>query len=283
MSETIGLTSAWRKDFPTLHQDVNGSPLVYLDTAATAQTPQVVIDRMTQFYQHEYATVHRGVHTLSAKVTDAMENVRALVAKFLGAKTSDSIIFTKGTTEAINLVANSYLKPNVSHGDEIIVTELEHHANLVPWQMVAEACGLKVKVWTIDKDGNLDIEQLRTLITRQTRLLAVTHVSNVIGTHNDIKAIVKYAHRRRVPVLVDGAQAVSHCSVDVQDLDCDFYVFSGHKLYGPTGSGVLYAKSERLEIMPPWEGGGSMIDQVTLPMGTTYGSVPWRFELVRQI
>ncbi|WP_425665829.1 aminotransferase class V-fold PLP-dependent enzyme [Vibrio tubiashii] len=272
------LESPWASDFPALTTEVYGKPLVYLDTAATAQTPNSVIERMTQFYQRDYASVHRGAHYLSAKATEDMELVRKQVADFIHAKEASNIVFTKGTTEAINLVANSYLRPKVDAEDEIIVTEMEHHANLVPWQLLSDICGVKIRVWVMNSQGHLDLSELKTLLNRKTRLVAISHVSNVLGQINPIKEVVKLAHKANVPVLVDGAQAVMHQQVDVTALDCDFYAFSAHKLYGPTGTGVLYAKSKHLDCMAPWEGGGAMIDQVTLPLGTSYGQAPWKFE-----
>ena len=278
MSDQSVIESPWFDDFPALKTKVYEKPLRYLDTAATAQTPSCVIDRMTCFYQQDYASVHRGTHYLSGKATEDMELVRHQVSEFIGAESSKNIIFTKGTTEAINLVANSYLRPLLSRGDEIIVTEMEHHANLVPWQILSELCGAVIKVWSMNESGELDVADLKKLITSRTRLVAVTHVSNVLGAVNPIKDIVSIAHKKNIPVLVDGAQAVMHQQVNMADLGCDFYVFSAHKLYGPTGTGVLYAKSRHLDNMVPWEGGGAMIDQVTLPMGTSYGQAPWRFE-----
>ncbi|GAB2650080.1 SufS family cysteine desulfurase [Vibrio panuliri] len=278
MRSSQAIISPWFDDFPTLKQKVYDSRLVYLDTAATAQTPNCVIDRMTRFYQQEYASVHRGIHYMSAKATEDMEMVRHEVAKFVQAGSSNNIIFTKGSTEAINLVAYSYLKPLLAPGDEIIISEMEHHANIVPWQLIADMCGAQIKVWGLNRNDQLSIEHLQQLITSKTRLIAVTHVSNVLGVVNPIKAVVNLARKNNIAVLVDGAQAVMHQRVDVTSLDCDFYVFSAHKLYGPTGTGVLYAKSKHLERMIPWEGGGAMIDQVTLPSGTSYGKAPWRFE-----
>jgi len=207
-----------------------------------------------------------------------MEAVRQRAADFIGAPSSDNLIFTKGATESINLVAHSYLKPRVNPGDEIIVTEMEHHANLVPWQLLAESLSLTIKVWPINEMGELDCNDLESLINPNTCFLAVTHVSNVLGTVNPVEAYIELAHQYQIPVLVDGAQAVMHYALDVQTLDCDFYVFSGHKLYGPTGIGMLYAKPQYLDTMLPWQGGGAMIDQVVLPTGTSYGRVPWRFE-----
>ncbi|WP_215405258.1 cysteine desulfurase [Vibrio gigantis] len=278
MIDSIVTASPWFSDFPALKTQVYDKPLVYLDSAATAQTPQVVIDRITQFYQHDYASVHRGVHFLSSKATEEMELVREKVGHFISAKSHENIVFTKGTTEAINLVANSYLRPRLKPGDEIIVTEMEHHANLVPWQLLSEIYDVTIRVWPMAENGYLNFNDLVSLMNSKTKLLAISHVSNVLGRINPIKTIVKAAHKAKVPVLVDGAQAVMHQEVNVTDLGCDFYAFSGHKLYGPTGIGVLYAKKEHLNSMVPWEGGGAMIDQVTLPLGTSFGQAPWKFE-----
>lgn len=278
MIDSIVTASPWFSDFPALKTQVYDKALVYLDSAATAQTPQVVIDRMTQFYQHDYASVHRGVHFLSSKATEEMELVREKVSHFISARSRENIVFTKGTTEAINLVANSYLRPRLKPGDEIIVTEMEHHANLVPWQLLSEIYDITIRVWPMAENGYLNLNDLVSLMNSKTKLLAISHVSNVLGRVNPIKTIVKAAHKAKVPVLVDGAQAVMHQEVNVADLGCDFYAFSGHKLYGPTGIGVLYAKKEHLDAMVPWEGGGAMIDQVTLPLGTSFGQAPWKFE-----
>ncbi|WP_087024640.1 aminotransferase class V-fold PLP-dependent enzyme [Thaumasiovibrio subtropicus] len=272
------LAQQWRAQFPTLSQIVNDKPLIYLDTAATAQTPQPVIDRMTHFYQHEYASVHRGVHRLSADATQNVEQVRDDVQHFLNAEQREEIVFTKGTTEAINLVAHGYVKPHCQSGDEIIITEMEHHANIVPWQIVAKECNLTVKVWPITPQGELDINDLMPLLSDRTRLIAVSHVSNLLGTVNDIAAISRIASERGIKLLVDGAQAVMHQHVDVSKLNCDFYVFSAHKLYGPTGIGILYGRKSLLDEMSPWEAGGAMIDTVSIPSGTTYNRAPWRFE-----
>jgi cysteine desulfurase/selenocysteine lyase len=267
-----------RAEFPILKREVNGHPLAYLDSAASAQRPLAVINAESYFYQHGYAAVHRGIHSLSAQATTDMENVRTQAARFLNAASPEEIIFVKGTTEAINLVANSWGGSQLQSGDNIIITEMEHHANIVPWQMVAQRTGAEIRVLPLNEQGELALEQLAGLIDSRTRLLAVTHVSNVLGTINPVKAIVAQAKAAGVVTLVDGAQAVMHHQVDVQDIDCDFYAFSGHKIYGPTGIGVLYARKALQEIMPPWEGGGSMIDQVQLPTGTTWNSTPWRFE-----
>ncbi|QOL16757.1 cysteine desulfurase SufS [Dickeya dianthicola] len=267
-----------RADFPILQQAVNGQPLAYLDSAASAQKPLAVIDRERDFYLHEYAAVHRGIHTLSARATSAMEEVRAKVANFIHAASAEDIVFVRGTTEAINLVANSYGRIAFEPGDNVVISEMEHHANIVPWQMLAQARGLTLRVLPITDDGELDMAQLPALLDERTRLVAVTQVSNVLGTVNPLTEIIRQAHACGAKVLVDGAQAVMHRAVDVQALDCDFYAFSGHKLYGPSGIGVLYGKSELLQAMPPWEGGGAMIREVSLTQGTTYALPPWRFE-----
>lgn len=267
-----------RKDFPLLSREVNGQPLAYLDSAASAQKPRQVIECEMDFYQYGYAAVHRGIHTLSVEATEKMEAVRAQAAAFINAASAEEIIFVKGSTEGINLVANTFGRTALKAGDRIIITEMEHHANIVPWQMLAQERGLYLDVWYLTEKGELDRDQLATLITPQTKLLAITHVSNVLGTVNPLDVIIPQAKAAGLKVLVDGAQAVMHQSVDVQALDCDFYVFSGHKLYGPTGIGILYGKAALLEEMPPWEGGGSMIRQVSLTEGTTFVQPPWRFE-----
>ncbi|ANI29388.1 cysteine sulfinate desulfinase [Yersinia entomophaga] len=267
-----------RADFPLLAREVNGQPLAYLDSAASAQKPNAVIERELEFYRSGYAAVHRGIHTLSAEATQAMEQVRCQAAEFIHANSPDEIVFVKGTTEAINLVANSYGRHFLKAGDSIIITEMEHHANIVPWQMLAQERGIEIRVWPITASGELDLSVLPHLIDDTTRLLAMTHVSNVLGTVNPIEQIVATAKAAGLLVLVDGAQAVMHQAVDVQKLGCDFYAFSGHKLYGPTGIGILYGKSELLQQMPPWEGGGAMIKTVSLTEGTTYADAPGRFE-----
>lgn len=267
-----------RADFPLLSREVNGQPLAYLDSAASAQKPQVVIDRELNFYREGYAAVHRGIHTLSADATQQMEAVRSQVAGFINAAAVEEIVFVKGTTEAINLVANSYGRHCLQAGDSIIITEMEHHANIVPWQMLAKDIGIEIRVWPLTATGELELTALASLIDNTTRLLAITQVSNVLGTVNPIKDIVAQAKAAGLVVLVDGAQAIMHQPVDVQALGCDFYVFSGHKLYGPSGIGILYGKGELLQQMPPWEGGGSMIKTVSLTQGTTFADAPWRFE-----
>ncbi|RDL27507.1 cysteine desulfurase SufS [Serratia fonticola] len=267
-----------RSDFPLLAREVNRQPLAYLDSAASAQKPQSVIDRELDFYRHGYAAVHRGIHTLSAEATQQMEGVREQVARFINAGSAEEIVFVKGTTEGINLVANSFGRHLLTAGDSIIITEMEHHANIVPWQMLAQERGITLRIWPLQPDGTLDLAQLPGLIDASTKLLAITQVSNVLGTVNPLHEIVPVAKAAGLKVLVDGAQAVMHQRIDVQALDCDFYVFSGHKLYGPSGIGILYGKQSLLEQMPPWEGGGAMIQRVSLTQGTTFAAPPWRFE-----
>ena len=267
-----------RADFPVLTREVNGVPLAYLDSAASAQKPNQVIDAEAEFFRHGYAAVHRGIHTLSAEATQRMEQVRTQVASFLNARLPEELVFVRGTTEGINLVANSWGNSQVQAGDNIIISAMEHHANIVPWQMLCERVGAELRVIPLNIDGTLQLEALPGLFDARTRLLAITQVSNVLGTENPIADIIALAHQHGAKVLIDGAQAIMHHPVDVQALDCDFYVFSGHKLYGPTGIGVLYVKEEILQAMPPWEGGGSMITTVSLTEGTSYAKAPWRFE-----
>ena len=266
-----------RADFPILQRRIYDRPLVYLDNGATTQKPQAVIDAIQRYYAAENSNVHRGVHFLSQRATCAYEGVRARVRGFLNATEDREVVFTSGTTEGINLVAQTYGKRHVRAGDEVIVSAMEHHSNIVPWQMLCEEQGATLRVIPIDDDGELLLDEYEKLLNRRTKLVAVTHASNVLGTVNPVKQIVKMAHRWNAPVLVDGAQAVPHLKVDVQDLDCDFYAFSGHKLYGPTGIGALYGKIGLLEAMPPYRGGGSMIRSVTFEK-TTYADVPARFE-----
>lgn len=267
-----------RADFPILQREVNGLPLAYLDSAASAQKPNQVIDAESAFYRHGYAAVHRGIHTLSAQATESMENVRKQASRFINARSAEELVFVRGTTEGINLVANSWGTENIRAGDNIIISEMEHHANIVPWQMLCERKGAELRVIPLHPDGTLRLEILATLFDDRTRLLAITHVSNVLGTENPLPDMIALARQHGAKVLVDGAQAVMHHTVDVQALDCDFYVFSGHKLYGPTGIGILYVKEVLLQEMPPWEGGGSMIATVSLAQGTTWAKAPWRFE-----
>ncbi|ECY1863730.1 cysteine desulfurase SufS [Salmonella enterica] len=267
-----------RADFPILQREVNGLPLAYLDSAASAQKPNQVIDAESAFYRHGYAAVHRGIHTLSAQATESMENVRKQASRFINARSAEELVFVRGTTEGINLVANSWGTENIRAGDNIIISEMEHHANIVPWQMLCERKGAELRVIPLYPDGTLWLETLAALFDDRTRLLAITHVSNVLGTENPLPDMIALARQHGAKVLVDGAQAVMHHAVDVQALDCDFYVFSGHKLYGPTGIGILYVKEALLQEMPPWEGGGSMISTVSLTQGTTWAKAPWRFE-----
>lgn len=266
-----------RKDFPILAERINGYPLVWFDNAATTQKPRCVIDRITSFYEHENSNVHRGAHTLAKKTTDAYEAARAKAASFLNAATPQEIVFVRGTTEAINLVAHSYALPHLGEGDEMLITQLEHHANIVPWQMVCAKTGAKLFAAPINEHGQVDMTAYEKLLSARTKLVALTHVSNAIGTITPVAQMIRMAHQHGARVLVDGAQAVAHLAVDVQALDCDFYAFSGHKVFGPTGIGVLYAKTELLEEMPPFQGGGSMIEDVTLD-NTTYKNPPHRFE-----
>ena len=267
-----------RADFPVLTREINGVPLAYLDSAASAQKPAQVIDAEAEFYRQGYAAVHRGIHTLSAEATQRMEKVREQVAGFLNARLPEELVFVRGTTEGINLVANSWGDSQVQTGDNIIISAMEHHANIVPWQMLCERLGAELRVIPLKQDGTLQLDALPGLLDARSRLLAITQVSNVLGTENPVAEMIALAHQHGAKVLVDGAQAIMHHQVDVQALDCDFYVFSGHKLYGPTGIGVLYVKEEILQAMPPWEGGGAMIATVSLTEGTTYAKAPWRFE-----
>ena len=268
---------AVRRDFPVLQERVHGRQLVWLDNAATTQKPQVVIDRLVYFYQHENSNIHRGAHALAARATDAFEGARATVARFLGAPSADDIVFARGTTEAINLVAQAWGRKHIGPGDEIVVSHLEHHANIVPWQQLAEVTGAKIRVIPVDDDGQLLLDAYTNLLNDRTRLVSVAHVSNVLGTVVPVKAVIEAAHRAGARALIDGAQAVAHIPVDVQALDADFYVFSGHKIFGPTGIGALYAKTEILEEMPPWQGGGNMISDVTFER-TIYQGPPAKFE-----
>jgi cysteine desulfurase / selenocysteine lyase len=270
-------TAALRKDFPALNQSVHGKPLVYLDNAATAQTPLAVIDAVRKFYLADCANVHRGVHELSQRATDDYENARVEVQRFLGAADSSEIIYTRGTTESINLVAHSYGRTHVQAGDEVLISAIEHHSNIVPWQMLCEERGAKLQVAPINEAGELRMDEFEKLLTDRTRIVGVTHVSNALGTINPVKRIIELAHRRGIPVLVDGAQAVPHMKVNVRELDCDFYALSGHKMFGPTGIGILYGKRELLEAMPPYQGGGDMIASVTFEK-TTYNALPYKFE-----
>ena len=266
-----------RSDFPILREKINGNPLVWLDNGATTQRPQAVIDRLKYYYEHENSNVHRGAHTLAARSTDAYENARDTVRDFIGAPSSDEIIFVRGTTEAINLVANAYVKPTLLPGDEIIVSILEHHANIVPWQLIAEETGALIKVIPCDETGQLILHEYEKLFTKRTKFVAVTHVSNVLGTVTPVEELVAIAHRHGVRILIDGAQSVAHIPVNVSALDTDFFVFSGHKIFAPTGIGVVYGKRELLEAAKPYHGGGNMIADVTFER-TIYNPIPNKFE-----
>ena len=266
-----------RQDFPALRGKVHGKPLVYLDNAATSQKPQVVIDTVTRYYLSENSNVHRGVHFLSELATQAYESARTRVRQFLNAAHEREIIFTRGTTESINLVAHSYGRSRIKAGDEIVISAIEHHSNIVPWQMVCEEKGATLRVIPVNDAGELLLEEYERLLCDRTKLVSVAYVSNALGTINPVRQIIALAHRRGIPVLLDGAQAAPHLAVDVQDLECDFYAFSGHKLFGPTGIGILYGKAELLEAMPPYQGGGDMISVVTFEK-TLYNSLPYKFE-----
>ncbi|MEE2949470.1 MAG: cysteine desulfurase [Chloroflexota bacterium] len=266
-----------RDDFPILKQQVNGNRLVYLDNGATSQKPQSVIDAIVEYYATTNSNVHRGVHTMSQQATDGYEGARSKVRKFLNASKDKEIIFTRNTTEGVNLVAHSYGRKNIGPGDDIIVSNMEHHSNIVPWQMLCEENGANLKVVPIDDSGELVMDEYQKLLSPRTKLVSITHVSNALGTILPAKQIVQMAHSYGAPVLLDGAQAVPHMPVDVQDLDCDFYVFSGHKLFGPTGIGILYGKENYLESMPPFLGGGDMIKSVTFEK-TLYNDLPYKFE-----
>ncbi len=268
--------AALRRDFPVLDRTIYGKPLIYLDNTATSQTPSCVVDTIRDIYFHTKANVHRGVHTMSQEMTAMQEATREHVRQMLNAESTSEIIFTRGTTEAINLVASS-MGDSFVDGDEVIVTVMEHHANIVPWQLLSRNKRVTLRVVPMDERGVLDLEAYRSLFNSHTRMVAVTHVSNVLGTVNPVKEMIAEAHRHGVPVLVDGAQAVAHMAVDVRDLDCDFYVFSSHKMYGPTGVGVLYGKRSLLEMMPPYQGGGEMIANVTFEH-TTFAELPFKFE-----
>jgi cysteine desulfurase/selenocysteine lyase len=266
-----------RDDFPILRQSVRGKPLVYLDNAATSQKPQSVIDAITRFYAEENANIHRGVHYLSERATVAYDEVREKVARFINAPKSSQVIFTRGTTDGINLVAQSYGRAFLKPGDEVLITGMEHHSNIVPWQLACEQTGAVLRAAAITDEGELDLDSFQSLLNDRTRFVAVVHLSNALGTINPVKRLISLAHARGVPVLVDGAQSAPHLPVDVQDLDCDFFVFSGHKLFGPTGVGVLYGKEALLEVMPPYQGGGDMIASVTLER-STWAALPAKFE-----
>jgi cysteine desulfurase/selenocysteine lyase len=266
-----------RADFPILNQSIHGKPLVYLDSSATSQKPQHVISVLQKYYEQDNANVHRGVYTLSERATRAYEKTREKVREFINAKQTNEIIFVNGTTEGINLVAQSFGRSQFQAGDEVIISAMEHHSNIVPWQMLRDQCGIVLRVIPIFDSGELDLTAYQNLFSDRTKLVAVAHASNMLGTINPIKEMIAFAHQRQVPVLVDGAQAFPHVPVDVQELDCDFYVFSAHKAYGPTGLGVLYGKEKILETMPPYQGGGYMIETVSFDK-TTYNTLPYKFE-----
>jgi cysteine desulfurase/selenocysteine lyase len=266
-----------RLDFPILQQQVYGIPLVYFDNGATTQKPQCVIDTVVKYYSEENSNIHRGVHFMSQKATMAFENARETVRKFINASHAHEIIFTRGTTESINLVAASFGKKYIKKGDEVMISAMEHHSNIVPWQMICEEKNAVLKVIPFHENGELDLDAFNNLISKKTRIIAITHVSNALGTINPIKELIRKAHEHNIPVLIDGAQGIAHSSVDVLDLDCDFYCFSGHKIYAPMGVGVLYGKEEWLNAMPPYQGGGEMIQTVSFEK-TTYNELPYKFE-----
>jgi len=266
-----------RADFPILARTVCGKPLTYLDNAATTQKPRVVIDTLTRYYEEENSNIHRGVHSLSQEATTAYEQVRSDVRELLNTARNEEVVFVRGTTEAINLVASSFVRPRLSAGDEVLITAMEHHSNIVPWQLVCQATGATLRVAPVNDRGEVDLDEYRRAFSPRTRFASVVHVSNALGTINPVRVMIAEAHRHDVPILVDGAQAVAHAPVDVRDLDCDFYAFSGHKIFGPTGIGVLYGKLEHLEAMSPYQGGGDMILSVTFEK-TVYNRVPARFE-----
>jgi len=269
--------SSIRRDFPALHQLVRGKPLIYLDNSATTQKPNTGIDALTRFYRSDCSNVHRAVHTLSERATKSYEDSRGTVKKFINARSNREVVFVRGATEAINLVMNSYARPRVKAGDEILISELEHHSNIVPWQLLCEQTGARLVVAPINDGGELILEEFERRLSPKTALVSVAHVSNALGTLMPVQEIVRMAHDRGVPVLLDGAQAAAHLRVDMQALDCDFYVFSGHKVFGPTGIGVLYGREGLLEQMPPYQGGGDMIRSVTFEK-TEYNDLPYKFE-----
>jgi cysteine desulfurase / selenocysteine lyase len=274
---TASLAERVRQDFPILRQTVHGKPLIYLDNAATSQKPQSVIDAMTNFYTQDCANVHRGAYLLSERATDSYEAARGKAQRFLNAADAREIVFVRGATEGINLVAHTFIKPRLAPGDEVLITAMEHHSNIVPWQIVTAEREAHLRVAPIDDRGELILEQFERLLGPRTRFVAVAHVSNALGSINPVQRIVEMAHARGVPVLIDGAQSAPHAKVDMQDLNCDFYVFSGHKVYGPTGIGILYGKAAHLQAMPPYQGGGDMILSVTFEK-TEYNAPPYKFE-----
>lgn len=266
-----------REQFPILHQEINGHPLVYLDSAATSQKPRAVIEAVKRYYEYENSNVHRGVHTLGSRATDAYEGAREKVAKFINARSTQEIIFTRGTTTALNLVASSYARANCKEGDEIVITQMEHHSNLIPWQQVAKETGATLKYIPLQPDGHIELADVEKTITNNTKIVAIAYVSNVMGLIHPVKQIAEIAHRNGAVIVVDGAQSTPHMKVDVQDLDCDFYALSGHKMCGPTGIGALYGKKALLESMEPIEFGGEMIDDVGL-YESNWKELPWKFE-----
>jgi len=265
-----------RKDFPILDQEINGAPLAYLDNAASTQKPKAVIDAICNYYNKDHSNVHRGVHTLSVRATELYEQSRSKIAQFINANSSNEIVFTRGTTESINILASS-LSKSIGEGDEILISTMEHHSNIVPWQELSLKTGANLKVIPINELGEIKLDHLEGMLNDQTKLISITHTSNTLGTINPIKEIIKMAHLKDTKVIIDGAQAIAHQNIDVQDLDCDFYAFSGHKLYGPTGIGVLYGKENLLNELPPYQFGGEMILQVTFEH-TSYNSLPYKFE-----
>jgi cysteine desulfurase/selenocysteine lyase len=281
--KSIGSTTAGldlqkiRKDFPILSRLVNGSPMVYLDNAASSQKPVQVLEAMNTYYKHSHANVHRGVHTLSQEATDLFESSRRRIASFIGAPSDREVIFTRGATESINLVAYTFGLSQLNEGDEVILSEMEHHSNIVPWQMVCNTKGATIKVIPIFDDGTLDLNWLEHNLSDKTKIVSVAHISNALGTINPIEEIIRLAHAKDIPVLIDGAQATPHMKLDVKKLDVDFYAFSSHKMYGPTGMGILYGKAAWLEMLPPWHGGGEMISEVKWS-GTTYNTIPFKYE-----
>jgi len=266
-----------RLDFPTLNQDISDHPLVYLDNGASTQKPNSVIDTISEFYRHDYANVHRGIHTLSQRATDRFESARSTVRQFINADSDAEIIFTSGTTESINLVAHSFVRANFKAGDEVLISAMEHHSNIVPWQLLAEQVGVTLKVIPINERGELIYAEFERLLSNKTKLLAITQLSNALGSITPLKQMIDAAHAAGAKVLVDGAQAIAHTNVNVTDLDCDFYAFSSHKIFGPTGIGVLYGKQDLLDAMPPYQAGGDMIKVVSFS-GTTYNDLPYKFE-----
>lgn len=281
-AETFRATTSFdvwriRQDFPILKQRVHGKPLVYLDNAATSQKPQRVIDAVCQFYAEDCSNIHRGVHALSERSTQTYEQARVKVQRYINAASEREIIFVRGTTEGINLVAQTFGRSRVQPGDEIVISAMEHHSNIVPWQLLCQQTGARLRVIPMNDDGELLLDEYEKLLSDRTKLVSVVHVSNALGTINPIRHMIALAHERNIPIVIDGAQAVQHLKVDVQELDCDFYTFSGHKLYGPTGIGVLYGKAHLLDAMPPYQGGGDMIRSVTFEQ-TTYNDLPYKFE-----